>query len=475
MPDYESIKQRLDAIGQSHVLRFYPELPEPGRQALLSQLERLPLEGIPELVERYVRNKPDLSVPGPLEPVPYYSKDPGAARRPWDRERYRREGEALLRSGKVAAFTVAGGQGSRLGYEGPKGCFPGGAVSGKPLFQIFAEGLLAAGRKYGRPVPWYIMTSPLNHDATVGFFREHDHFGLEAGDVMFFRQGTVPSFAMETGLMLMAEKDQVATNPDGHGGSIKALHGSGALDDMARRGVEQISYFHVDNPLVNVADPVFIGLHAAAPDSSGEMSSKMVPKAYPAERMGVFALAGGRTRVIEYSDLPAELAEQRDEDGSLRFVAGSIGVHVISVEFVRRLATDPAFALPWHRAEKKVPFVDTGTGRRVDPDRPNAVKLEKFVFDALALCRSSIVYETDRIEEFAPIKNATGADSVESSREIQTERAARWLEAAGVAVPRTPEGKPDCVLEISPLTALSPEDLARAKPAPVAPGERRVI
>jgi UDP-N-acetylglucosamine/UDP-N-acetylgalactosamine diphosphorylase len=450
---------RLDAIGQEHVFRFYDELPPDRQRRLEEQLRSLDLEALPALVEKYVKSKPLATMPDAVEPAAYYPRDPESPQRPWDRNGYRRIGEELLRIGKVAAFTVAGGQGTRLGFDGPKGCFPAGAVTGKPLFQIFAEGLLATRRKYGRIVPWYIMTSPLNHQPTIEFFESQDHFGLGRENLVFFPQGVLPSFEMGTGRLLLAGKDELATNPDGHGGSIKALHISGALDDMARRGIEHISYFQVDNPIVSVIDPVFIGLHASAPDSSAEMSSKMVPKAYAEEKMGVFCRAEGRSMVIEYSDLPARLAHEHRPDGVLLYIAGSIAVHIMSVEFVRRLNTDAQMELPYHRADKIVPCLDLQSGQRTDPQQPNGVKLERFVFDAIPLCRASIVLETDRIEEFAPIKNASGVDSPESSREIQTMRAARWLASHGIAVPLDAQGRPDCVLEISPLTALEPEDL----------------
>lgn len=468
----QDVRRRLEAVGQAHLLRFYGELSEEARRRLLGQIAEVELEAVPGWVGEYVKKKPapPAGSTQKIEPAPYYPSDPASKVRSWDAEKYRAEGERLLRAGKVAAFTVAGGQGSRLGFEGPKGLYPAGAVTGKPLFQIFAEGLLASGRRYGKPVPWYVMTSPLNHGATVEFFEKHRFFGLQRADVMYFPQGVMPSFDMSTGHILLAAKDEVATNPDGHGGSIRALHQSGALDDMRRRGVEQISYFQVDNPIVRVVDPVFLGLHAAAPDSSGEMSSKMIPKAYPEEKMGVFVSVGGRTEVIEYSDLPGELSAQRTPDGSLRFIAGSIAVHVMSVAFVTRLNTEKGFSLPFHRAEKKVPHVDPDTGQAVNPEKPNGVKLEKFVFDALPLCRASIVYETDRVEEFAPIKNATGVDSVESSRRIQTQRASRWLKAAGVEVPMKGE-EPDCTLEIGPLTATESRELkGKALPARIERG-----
>ncbi len=462
-PDFVTIHRRLDAVGQAHLLKFFGEISEPQQWGLLHQIAELDIEQIPALVRDYVHNKPAFVLPAGIQPAEYYPHNPDSPLRRWEISRFRAAGEDLLRAGKVAAFVVAGGQGSRLGYEGPKGCFPAGAVSNRPLFEMFADQLLAIRRKYGRPVPWYIMTSPLNHDATVLFFESNTFFGLDSADVMFFPQGVMPSFDLETGKVLMTTGYEVATNPDGHGGAIKAICVSGALEDMKRRGIEHLSYFQVDNPTVKVVDPVFIGLHAAAPDSSAQMSSKMIPKAYPEEKVGVFCRIGRRTEVVEYSDLPMDLQRQRTADGSLRFVAGSIAIHIISVGFIEKLGTDPAFSLPYHRAEKKIPCIDMATGNPVTPTANNGVKLERFVFDALAMCdtgpRGSIVYETDRVEEFAPIKNATGVDSPLTSRELQTERAARWLEAAGVKVPRSSDGKPNCVLEIRATTALDAQDL----------------
>ncbi|MBL0927886.1 MAG: UDPGP type 1 family protein [Phycisphaerales bacterium] len=460
------VRPRLARAGQEHLLHFWDRLADAQRAQLLADLESIDFEHLPRLVDQYVRNKPNFAPAGRMEPAPYYPKDAHSPVRHWDRAAYRRKGEELLRAGKVAAFCVAGGQGTRLGYDEPKGKYPGGAVTGKPLFQCLAEYVLAASRRWGRPVPFYVMTSPINHESTVAFFREKNHFGLAERDVMFFPQGVMPSLDLHSGRVLLDQPHRVATNPDGHGGSLRALWHSGAVADMRARGVEHISYVQVDNPLARVIDPVFIGLHASAPDSSGEMSSKMVAKVDPAEKVGVFASVDGKTQVIEYSDLPAELAQSRDADHTLRFCAGSIAIHLIGVEFVARLNAGGGFALPFHRAEKKVPFVDQATGQRVEPKAPNAVKLETFVFDALPLARASIVVETDRIEEFAPIKNAEGQDSPHTCRRLQTERAARWLEAAGVQIPRDPTGHAQCTLEIGPLSAMDPEDIPGIKGLP---------
>ncbi|HRQ73657.1 MAG TPA: UTP--glucose-1-phosphate uridylyltransferase [Phycisphaerales bacterium] len=471
MPDLHALRQRLERAGQQHLLNFHDRLAPDARRSLFAQIEAIDLDAVPALVRDCVLGTPPVDLPADIEPAPYYPNDPSSPVRPWDRAAYRAEGEALLRGGKVACFTVAGGQGTRLGYDGPKGCYPAGAVTGKPLFQFFAEGILKTGEKYGVTPPWYVMTSPLNHDATVAFFEQRGYFGLPHDGVMFFPQGTMPSFDLRTGRILLAAPGEIATNPDGHGGSLRALKVSGALGDMRRRGVEHISYFQVDNPIVRVADPVFLGLHAAAPDSSAEMSSKMLAKAYPEEKLGMFCVAGGRLRIIEYSDLPMERQRERLPDGRLRFLADSPAIHVLSVEFVERLNSDPAFALPWHRAEKKVRCIDPDTGERIEPREPNGVKLERFVFDALPLARASIVYEADRVEEFAPIKNAEGVDSPQTSREIQTLRAARWLEAAGVHIPWKDSTTPECTIELSPLTAVEREDIAGSpKPALIEQG-----
>ena len=476
MPMTETLSDRVQDAGQGHLIAQLDRLNGGSADALAAQLEAVDWESLPELVERYVLGEPEPEGLEGLEPAPYYPNDPGSARRRWDREAAHGAGEELIRAGKVAAFVVAGGQGTRLGHEGPKGCYPSGAVTGKPLFAFFADNLLGARDRFGVRVPLYVMTSPLNHDATVAFFREQGHFGLDPSDVTFFRQGTMPSFDAVTGRVLLGGPDRLATNPDGHGGSVRALAVSGALGDMRRRGIEHVSYFQVDNPIVNVLDPVFLGLHASADDSSGEASSKMLAKACPEEKVGVFCTAHGRVRVVEYSDLPEELQRERTGSGGLRFNAGSPAIHVFGVDFLERLNDAPGFALPWHRAVKKVPCFDPESGKCVEPDEANGVKLERFVFDALPLAERSIVYETSRVAEFAPIKNADGVDSAESSRRIQTERAAAWLNAAGVEIPRDKDGQPDCTIELSPRTASERAHLSAVDlPERIEPGAEIVL
>lgn len=447
-----SLREKLKAVGQEAVLRFYDQLDASGRQRLQRQVEALDLNMIRNLAEEYVKNRPHLAIPKDIQPVQAYPCHPGEKHRQLYGDAEKR-GRELLKAGKVAAFLVAGGQGTRLGYDGPKGEYPVTPIRKKPLFQVFAEQLRANSRDFGKTIPWYIMTSDINDAPTRAYFQKHAYFGCNPADVFFFQQGMMPAFAND-GALLLAEKDSLALSPDGHGGSLRALDRSGALADLKLRGIEHLSYFQVDNPLVHCIDPLFLGLH----DLTGsEMSSKTISKAGPLEKVGNFVMADGAVQVIEYSDLPEDLARQTNQDGSLRFNSGSIAIHALAVSFIDRLNHGGELKLPWHRAEKKVPYVDE-SGRSVKPEKPNAVKLEQFVFDAIPLAKNAIVYETERGEEFSPVKNAEGSDSPATCRRDQIRRAARWLGDAGAAVPEK-SGEPDAVLEISPLYATNAAQL----------------
>lgn len=480
---YQTAKETLDAIGQGHVLKFYDELDDAGKDQLLSQIEGIDWPEVAALIDSHVKAKPEFEMPGSVEPVPVYPYKPGDEHRAKYIEA-RRVGDKLIKQGKVATFTVAGGQGTRLGWDGPKGTFPATPIRKLPLFNCFAEYIHNIQKRYETTIPWYVMTSPINDAPTRDFFKKNSYFGLEEDDIMIFPQAMMPAIEMNTGKVLLADKASLALSPNGHGGSLKALFTSGAIADMKKRGVEQIAYTQVDNPIVRMVDPLFLGLHAL---DKAQMSSKMLPKAFPKEKLGNLCVVDGKVTVIEYSNLPDELAEQRDDKGELRFRAGSTALHAIKVDFIEKLNTRPtqtgggSFALPWNRAEKKVACIDLNTGKPIDPQTPNAVKLETFVFDALPLCDTSIVYETNRIDEFAPIKNADSegkieTDSPASSKHIQTERAARWLEKHKVEVPRKADGTVDAVIEIPQIVAIYPEDLKDKKlPRKIEPGSEVLI
>lgn len=454
---YEKTAKILADNGQGQLLTFYEQLSDAQKRHLLNQIECLDFSQIPAWVANHVKNAQPAAVPEQFEPAPAYPPSPTG---PTLKEKYeaaRKLGAELISAGKVSAFVVAGGQGTRLGFDGPKGNFPISPIKNKTLFQIFAETILATSEKYGANLCWYVMTSPLNYTATCEIFESNDYYGLDKSDVFIFEQGTLPNFAFD-GKMLLADKANIAAGPDGHGGSLKALYNSSALADMKSRGIDYISYWQVDNPLVNIFDPLFIGLHAL---DKAEMSSKALIKSRPTEKVGNFCLVNGKVTVIEYSDLPDEQAHERNPDGSLLFELGSIAIHIISTAFVERL-NSCGFALPIHRAVKKVPHIDT-SGNVVNPTEPNGIKLETFVFDALPLAAKSVILQTIRTEEFAPVKNATGENSPDTTRQMMVARAAGWLASAGIAVPRKPDGSPDCIIEIAPSLALSPQDVKAKK------------
>jgi len=454
----EQLISAFERAGQGQVFAFYDRLAPAEQRGLLEQAAEIDLAEVERLNAAFAAGgsaraaELDGLEPAPYEFLPESGGDPAA----WNRARA--AGEEALRAGRVAAFTVAGGQGTRLGYDGPKGAFPVTPVRGKPLFEVFAQKIIAAGRRHGRPLHWFIMTSHQNHAATEGFFSERSWFGLDRGRVHFFRQGRMPAVDFG-GRILLETRGAIALSPDGHGGSLRALERSGALDLMAAEGVDTMSYFQVDNPLTHCVDPAFIGWHLLR---GSEMSSKTVPKAFPEEKLGHFCIRNGRLVVVEYSDLPLELQRLREKNGRLRYEAGSVAIHMLDRDFVRRLArSDTERALPFHRAEKKVPTIDAA-GRPVKPDKANGIKFELFVFDALPFAKNPLVIETRRADDFSPVKNAEGLDSPQTCRDDQLRQFSRWLKAGGAALPCDESGLPPFAIEISPLFGYDPASFAES-------------
>jgi UDP-N-acetylglucosamine/UDP-N-acetylgalactosamine diphosphorylase len=359
-------------------------------------------------------------------------------------EKARIEGEALLRENRVAVLVVAGGQGSRFGFEGPKGIFPVSPVKKKSLFQLFSETVAALNRRYRSAIPLLVMTSRENDGTVKDFFRAHHFFGLDSGTVFFFTQEMLPTITADGSLMLKDETHLFA-NPDGHGGSLKALHKSGLLSALVQKGFSDLFYCQVDNPLVKVAEPVFLGYHRMA---ESEFSLKVLRRRTAAEKIGVYALINGKPGVIEYSDLAAG-SECLAEGDSMRFWAGSIAIHILSLSFVERLNRQ-GFSLPYHRAVKivKAPGQDSGA------EGVTVWKFETFVFDGLPLAVRACCVETLREEEFAPVKNRQGEDSAGTAVKAISDRFRRWLIEAGSAVAS------GVSVEINPGYALDKEELA---------------
>lgn len=446
---YDELHAKLAAHGQQHVLRFWHELTHAERQALARDVAAVDLA----LVERLVREE---HAGEDWAALARRAEPPEAIRlngpdRAEKSAAARERGRQALAAGQVGIVLVAGGQGTRLGFDHPKGMYPIGPVSGASLFQILFEKALAVSRRYEVAVPFCVMTGPATHEETVEYLGDRDYFGLPREDVRIFCQGTMPAVDAESGRLLLAERSRLALSPDGHGGMLAALERQGLLGDLQRRGVRQLFTMQVDSPLVQVCDAEFLGFHVLA---RAEMSTQVVAKRDSADCVGNLVQVDGRARIIEYSDLPDDAAERRQPDGALTLWAGNIAVHAFDLDFLVRMAAEAA--LPFHRANKKVPYVDERGALR-EPSAPNALKFERFIFDLLPRAARTLAVEVDEAEAFAPLKNASGAakDTPETVRAAMLALHTRWLRRAGAVVD---DGVP---VEIGPPFALDAEEVAR--------------
>ncbi len=437
---------RLQQHRQEHLLFGWDTLSPQQRQELVAQLQAVDFAQLEGLFQRKDASA-ELADRSTIAPIPIESAEQiSRSTIQW--------GEEALCAGQVAALVVAGGQGTRLGSTQPKGMYPITPVRQRSLFEWHAEKVLAIGRRYGRPLPFLVMTSPATHRETINYFEEKRYFDLGRDNVYFFQQGTMPAMDLRTGQLLLEQPGRLCLSPNGHGGTLLALAQSGLLEQLRQQGIRQIFYFQVDNPLVKIADPAFLGRHL---EVRAEVSSKVIEKREPNEKMGVFALTRGRCSIIEYSDLPSDLAEQRDPNGKLTYCAGNPAIHIFEIAFLCRI-TQGKCQLPYHLARKKMPYLDTsGSGQLQTPTTENALKFEMFIFDALPLADRWLCLETPREQEFAPLKNASGADSPATVRQALSELAAQWLQRVGLQVPRDAQGQVLFPMEIAPLFALDAE------------------
>jgi UDP-N-acetylglucosamine/UDP-N-acetylgalactosamine diphosphorylase len=427
MDSLRDLRERFARCGQAHVFRFWDQLDAAARDRLARQAAQIDLERLARIHQKALslaRPRPRLLEPLPVRCLPEYGGDPG------ERSRAAECGEALLAEGRVGVLVVAGGQGSRLGYRGPKGAFPIGPVSNRSLLELLAQKIRGVARRYGCRVPGYIMTSPATDAAIRDLFERNRHFCIDREDLFFFSQQQIPAIDFE-GSLILERPDRIAESPDGHGASIPALLSSGALKQAEERGVSTVFYCHVDNPLVRIADPTLLGFQAL---TGAEVACKTVRKRDPLEGLGILTRVDGRAAVVEYTEIEEHHRSLRDSDGELAFWAGSIGVHALNLGFLRRVAGDPETLLPYHASPKKIPTVDS-SGRWVEPSTTNGYKLERFVFDAFPAAKSLVAVEAWREEEYSPIKNALGAASPESGRRDLVACYRRWLDAAGIALP----------------------------------------
>lgn len=448
--NHEDAVRILSENNQSHILKFWDRLTEKQRTALLTQIAELDFDTIGKMRDRLTR-KADADTPAqsatPMAPAHVTILDGEA------RDAAERIGAFEIRNGHVAALIVAGGQGSRLGYEGPKGCYPIGPITDAPLFYFHTRKVLALARRWESEIPLYIMTSQDNDTETREFFKTNNYFGMKPDSVFFFKQAMWPALDAE-GRIILDACDHIFMSPDGHGGMFSALRRSGGLEDMTKRGISSVFYFQVDNPLVEIADPAFIGFHK---QNVSDFSIKVCVKRNPEEPLGVAVERDGKTQIVEYTEFTTEQKNERLPDGELKYKYGSVAIHIFSTEF---LIKEAKAGLPLHIAHKKVPFCDDA-GNTVIPDTPNAFKFEKFIFDALANARSSTCLAFDREQEFAPLKNATGDDSPGTCKAALEAKWAGWLNACGVHVPKNKAGGTRVRIEIDPVFAHSARSLRK--------------
>lgn len=449
---HRNAHELLENLGQEHVLQFIDLLDARSQEALLAQITTLDAHTLSRMQAALKQHDAAGSSEQLPEPAPVISLS--AAERLAALQR----GEELLASAKVGVILVAGGQGSRLGFDGPKGIYPVGQLSGASLFEIHARKVLALERKYRISIPFYIMTSAANDADTRAFFDDHNYFGRNKDNTIFFSQGMWPALTPE-GRLILDAPGHIFESPDGHGGLLAALKRHALFEDMRSRGITTLFYLQVDNPLVNVADPVFLGVHA---ENISEFSIKVCAKRDANEGLGnVILQEDGRRMMLEYSELTAEQKKACDEQGRLLYYFGSPAIHIFDRAFMEQQAE---LDLPLHVAKKKVPYCDK-TGITVQPEVPNACKFEKFIFDILPRAQRSVNLEFERGDEFSPLKNASGLDSVETCRRDMLMKWSRWIEECGIAVPRKEDGEPAAVIEIDPCYALGPEDLMAQLPS----------
>ncbi len=447
MVDKQSLETQLEAQGQSHVLRFWDELTVAERSSLSAQILAIDFAQLQQLLSQEEQEESwrELASRAASPPAITLSGRTDAS----DEEAYR-VGAGAIAGGKVAMILTAGGQGSRLGFEHPKGMFPSGPLSGRALYQIIIEHVAARGRQMSARIPLFVMTSPPTHRESSDYLESNQFFGYDPSDFSIFCQGVMPAVDGD-GKLLLASRSELFVSPDGHGGMLRAFESSGALDSLAARGIEHVFYGQIDNPLIQVCDPTLLGYHILA---SSEMTTQVVRKSSALQRVGNVVSVDDQVQIIEYRDLPEEFARQTNDDGGLKLWAGSIAVHVFTAEFLRR-TSHQADALPFHRANKIVPTIDAA-GEQVVPTSPNAIKFERFIFDLLPWAKNAIVCEVDPAEGFCAVKNAAPAES-ETPEHVMAAIVAlhkSWLQRAGVDV------ADEIDIEICPFFAVDHRELA---------------
>jgi len=403
--EYEEALKKLERYGQEHLLSRYKYLDDEKKEKIITQIKKIDFDQVIELFNIATKSikKPD----GEVTNIEYVDKSKLSKD---EYDRYYKLGKEEIEKGKYAVVTMAGGQGTRLGYVAPKGTFKIGGGVEKTLFEALSDTIKEARAQYHTKIPWYIMTSRENNNATEKFFEKHDFFGLPYEDVKFFKQGELPMLDTN-GKLMIDEAGLIKLAADGHGGVFESLVKNGYLDDMKTRGIEWVFISGVDNVLAGLVDPISVGLAI----SEGTLATgKSVVKRSPTEGVGVFCKKNGRPSVIEYTEITEEMANARDEKGELIYGESHILTNLFNIKALDNIAQNK---LPYHKAFKKAKYMDEN-GEIIKPEKPNAYKYEAFIFDAFESLDSMSILRVKREDEFAPLKNADGEDSPDTARQL---------------------------------------------------------
>ena len=402
---FDAALECLKKYGQEHLINNFEKLSEGNKEKLLNQILTIDFNQIKEL---YESTKTEVSFANDkIEPIDYVDK---SALSNEELKKYNDLGDEAIKSGKYAVVTMAGGQGTRLGHNGPKGTFKLGLNPDKSIFEILTDSLKANNEKYNVIIPWYIMTSRENNEQTENFFKENNYFGYDPTAIIFFKQGELP-MCSETGKLLIDETGFIKEAADGHGGIFESMRKNGIIHDMKTRGIEWAFIGPVDNVLVKMVDPTLLGV---ALDKKVLAAGKSVVKAGPKEKVGVFCKRNGNPGVVEYTEITPDLAEATDANGELVFGESHINCNLFNVKAIEEVSDKK---LPYHCAHKKAKYIDEN-GNLVVPEKPNAYKFESFIFDAFDMLEDMAILRVKREEEFAPVKNAEGNDSPETARKL---------------------------------------------------------
>lgn len=400
----EEIKAILTEYNQQHVINFFEELNEYEKQTLLQQIENIDFQ----LVSKIYNERNNISNEGDdIHPISYVDKLKLSDK---EIEKHTTIGEQAIRNGELAFATLAGGQGTRLGHNGPKGTFVLDVNPKKSLFEIMCESLKLAKMRYNVYIPWYIMTSRENNDDTVEFFEKNNYFGYPKDCVSFFKQEELPMLHVD-GKMILETKSKIKEAADGHGGIFWAMHKNNIVQDMEQRGIKWVFVGGIDNVLLKMVDPLFMGLAIA---KGVKVAGKSIVKANPEEKVGVFCERNGRPSVVEYTEITDEMANMTDDQGELLYGESHILCNLFNIDALKQIENEK---LPYHTAFKKSSYIND-SGEQVEPSGPNGYKFETFIFDAFNKFEDMLIFRTSREQEFAPIKNKTGVDSPETAKKL---------------------------------------------------------